>query len=41
MWRTFAISLGFLSLALAACDQQVLVAQPDPGSYEVMALVAD
>ena len=41
MWRTFLISLGFASMTLAACDQQVLIAQPEPGSYEVMALVAD
>jgi hypothetical protein len=41
MWRTFLISLGFLSIALAACDQEVLIARSDPGAYEIVALVAD
>ena len=42
MWRTFLISLGFFSLVLAGCDPEVLIAKPgDPGSYEVVALVAD
>jgi hypothetical protein len=40
MWRTFLISLGFLLIALAACDQEVLIARPDPGAYEIVALVA-
>lgn len=40
MWRTFLISLGFLTMALTACDQSVQLAQPH-GDYEVVALIAD
>ena len=43
MLRTFLISLGLLTMALAACDQEILIAKPvsDPGAYEIVALVAD
>jgi len=43
MWRTFLISLGFLTMVLAGCDPEVLIAKSsvDTGAYEVVALVAD
>ena len=41
MWRTLLISLGLLTVALTACEEQVLIAQPDAGAYEVVALVAE
>jgi hypothetical protein len=43
MWRSFLISLGFLTVALAGCDPEVLIAKSsssDRGAYEVVALVA-
>ncbi|CAN5794826.1 hypothetical protein BH11PSE3_BH11PSE3_21860 [soil metagenome] len=40
MWRRFLISLGLMTVALAACDQQLQMAQPQ-GDYEVVALIAD
>jgi hypothetical protein len=41
MWRRFVISLGFLTVVLTGCDPQVLIARPQAGDYEVVALVAD
>ncbi len=41
MWRTFLVSLGFLTVALTACDQEVLIARPSAGDYEIVALIAD
>jgi hypothetical protein len=43
MWHTYLISLGLLTLVLAACDPEVLIAKPsaDPGSYDVVALMAE
>jgi hypothetical protein len=41
MWRKCLISIGVLSIALAACDPQLLVARPDPSDYEVVALIAN
>jgi hypothetical protein len=38
MWQVI-LTLGLLVMALAACDPQVLIA--DPGHYEVVALVAE
>jgi hypothetical protein len=41
MFRIILMSLGILVVALSACDQQVLIAKPSAGDYEVVALVAD
>ena len=35
------MSLGVLAVALSACEQEVLLAKPSAGDYEVVALVAD
>ena len=40
MWRKCLSSLGLLSIALTACDPQLLIAKPDPSDYEVVALIA-
>jgi hypothetical protein len=41
MWRIALMSLGILAIALSACEQDVLIAKPGAGDYEVVALVAD
>ena len=42
MWRTFLISMAFLTNALVGCDPGALiVGSGDPGAYEVVALVAE
>jgi hypothetical protein len=41
MWRIAVMSLAVLAVALSACEQEVLVAKPSAGDYEVVALVAD
>ena len=41
MWRIALMSLGVLAIALGACEQDVLIAKPGAGDYEVVALVAD
>jgi hypothetical protein len=41
MWRIALMSLGILGIALSACEQEVLVAKPSAGDYEIVALVAD
>jgi hypothetical protein len=41
MWRIALMSLGILGIALSACDQDVQIAKPVTGDYEVVALVAD
>lgn len=41
MWRMLLISLGFMTIALTACEQEVLIAKPSAGDYEVVALTAD
>ena len=41
MWRIAVMSLAVLAVALCACEQEVLVAKPSAGDYEVVALVAD
>ena len=43
MLRSFLVSLGLLTAALAGCDPEVLVADrsSDSGAYEVTALVAE
>lgn len=40
MWRKCLISLGLLAIVLTACGPQLLIAQPDPSDYEVVALIA-
>jgi hypothetical protein len=34
------MTLGLLAVALSACEQDVLVAKPSAGDYEVVALIA-
>jgi hypothetical protein len=41
MWRMLLISLGIVTAALGACEQEVLIARPSAGDYEVVALVAE
>ena len=41
MWRGLFLTLGLLAVALSACGQEVLVAKPSAGDYEVVALVAE
>ena len=41
MWRMALMSLAVLAVALSACEQEVLLAKPSAGDYEVVALVAD
>lgn len=41
MWRITLMSLGILVMALGACEQQTLVANPSAGDYEIVALMAD
>ena len=41
MFRIILMSLGILAVALSACDQEVLIAKPSAGDYEVVALMAD
>jgi hypothetical protein len=41
MWRMVLMSLGILGIAMSACDQDVQIAKPGNGDYEVVALVAD
>jgi hypothetical protein len=41
MWRIALMSLGILGIALSACEQDVQIAKPATGDYEVVALVAD
>ena len=41
MCRMLLISLGIMTVALCACEQEVLIAKPSAGDYEVVALVAD
>jgi hypothetical protein len=40
MWRKCLISLGLLAILVTGCDPQLLIARPDPGDYEVVALIA-
>jgi hypothetical protein len=40
MWRMVFMTLGLLAVALSACEQDVLVAKPSAGDYEVVALIA-
>ena len=41
MWRMALMTPGLLAVALSACEQEVLVAKPSAGDYEVVALVAE
>jgi hypothetical protein len=41
MWRIALTSLGILGIALSACEQEVQIAKPGSGDYEVVALMAD
>jgi hypothetical protein len=41
MWRIAVMSLAVLAVALSACEQEVLLAKPSAGDYDVVALVAD
>jgi hypothetical protein len=41
MWRIALMSLAVLAVALTACEQEVQLAKPGAGDYEVVALVAD
>jgi hypothetical protein len=41
MWRIALMSLAVLAVALSACEQEVQIAKPGAGDYEVVALVAD
>jgi hypothetical protein len=41
MWRIALMSLAVLAVALSACEQEVQLAKPGAGDYEVVALVAD
>ena len=41
MWRMALMSLAVLTIALAACEQEVQIAKPLAGDYEVVALMAD
>ena len=40
MWRMLWMTLGVIAVAVGACEQQVLVANPS-SDYEVVALVAE
>jgi hypothetical protein len=41
MWRIALMSLGILGIALSACDQDVQIATPGNGDYEIVALMAE
>ena len=41
MWRIALMSLGILGIVLSACEQEVQIAKPGSGDYEVVALMAD
>jgi hypothetical protein len=41
MWRMALMSLAVLAVALSACGQEVQIAKPSAGDYEVVALMAD
>jgi hypothetical protein len=41
MWRIAFLSLAILGIALGACAQEVQIAKPVTGDYEVVALMAD
>ncbi len=41
MWRIAFLSLAILGIALDACAQEVQIAKPVTGDYEVVALMAD
>ena len=41
MFRSFLGSLALLTIVLTGCDPEVLIAKPDNGSYEIVALTAD
>ena len=41
MWRIAFMSLAILGIALGACAQEVQIAKPVTGDYEVVALMAD
>ncbi len=41
MWRKALMTLGLVAVALSACEQEVLVAKPSAGAYEIVALVAE
>ena len=41
MWRKCLISLGIVVIVLTACGPQLLIAQPDPSDYQVVALIVD
>jgi hypothetical protein len=41
MWRIALMSLAVLAVALSACEQEIQIAKPTAGDYEIVALVAD
>jgi hypothetical protein len=41
MWRIALMSLAVLAVALSACGQEVQIAKPSAGDYEIVALLAD
>jgi hypothetical protein len=41
MWRIAFMSLAIVGIALGACAQEVQIAKPVTGDYEVVALMAD
>jgi hypothetical protein len=41
MWRVALMSLTVLAVALSACGQEVQIAKPSAGDYEIVALLAD
>jgi hypothetical protein len=41
MWRIALMSLAVLAVALTACEQELQIAKPSAGDYEVVALMAD
>ena len=42
MWRMLVVSLGFMAMALSACEQTTAFNTPwGDGDYEVVALIAN
>ena len=41
MWRIALMSLAVLAVALSACEQEIQIAKPAAGDYEIVALMAD
>ena len=41
MWNKCLNLMGFLALLLTGCNPELLIAKHDPGSYEVVALIAE